>query len=171
MHDPFLRRTLQYSPGTTLFFPSTILGKKTCIYWHSGTSSDILQCLVGHVAVGSFRFPKKVEGSKRKIRLSARWIWHILPNGREKSRERSGGEKSNKHRAPTAKKTDGKAEQGEPHRIHTAFSSLPPSISLSPEPDPIHAALSSDGSSPFQTAARGHRHQVPCGLNASLVLR
>lgn len=46
------------------------------------------------------------------------------------SRERSGREKSNKHRAPTAKKTDRKAEQGESHRIHTAFSSsLPPSLS------------------------------------------
>jgi len=167
MDDPFLRRTLQYSPGTGTL-PLHNFGQENAYIGIAEHVFDILQFLVGHVAVGSFRFPKKIEGSKRKIRLSARWI---LPNGREKSRERSGGEKSNTHRAPTAKKTDRKAEQGEPHRIHTAFSSLTPSISLSPEPDSIHAAVSSDGSSPFQTAARGHRHQVPCGLNASLVLR
>ena len=52
----------------------------------------------------------------------------------------------------------------DPHR-------LPSPPSLLPEPDQIHAAVSSDGSSPFPAAARGLRHQVPCGLNGGPLLR
>ena len=62
----------------------------------------------------------------------------------------------NQNKLKGAKKTDRKTEQANPtgHRIPDPHR-LPSPPSLLPEPDQIHAAVSSYGSSPFPTAARG----------------
>ena len=97
---------------------------------HNGTCSDILQCLVGHVAVGSFRFPKKVEGSKRKIRLSAWWDIGIYCQTAEKNRGRGVAEKNqtNTGRQPPRERT-GKQSRANP--TGSTPPSLPPPPSLS----------------------------------------
>jgi hypothetical protein len=89
----------------------------------------------------------------------------------EKNRGRVVAEKNQTKLGAPRKRTENRA--GEPHRIHTA-SAFSSSSSLSPDgraPDQNHAAISSDGSSPLPAAARGLRHQVPCGLNGSPLLR
>lgn len=67
-----------------------------------------------------------------------------------------------KHLAP--RKRAGKQRQSKANPTRSSPPSPPPPLlPLSREPDQIRAAVASDGSSPFPTAARGHRHHHRVG--------
>jgi len=97
------------------------------------------------------KFRRKVKGSSAKYgHQQGRYC-----ETAQKNRGRGVAEK-NQNKLKGAKKTDRKTEQANPtgHRIPDPHR-LPSPPSLLPEPDQIHAAVSSYGSSPFPTAARG----------------